>query len=84
MDGKTLEYMGKRVDIGRNIQKDIKSLEEKKKFLEERNITSVRFDTHSNAMKIPLETRVVKEIKAATIHILETEIDFLKTQFEEI
>ncbi|EPD52795.1 hypothetical protein HMPREF1210_01175 [Paenisporosarcina sp. HGH0030] len=84
MDGKTLEYMGERVDKGRKILSQIKVLEEKKLFLESKEIDSVRFDSGSSATKMPYETGVINELKEAAINILDNEIGLLKLKFEEI
>ncbi|MEC0239450.1 hypothetical protein P4H66_06220 [Paenibacillus dokdonensis] len=85
MDLKTLEYMGSRVDVARNIQRRIKELEHFLSYSEGRSSILIH-DNHGNGPRIKLNEyeRLASKAKAAIIREIETEIELLKQELEEL
>ena len=83
MDGKTLEYMGERVDKGRKIQESIKNLNKNKNLVEKEHFINVSFSGRYDVY-FSNEHEVFVEIQKAAIDIIENHVQKLETKFEEI
>lgn len=85
MDQKTLEYMAERVDKARNIQSRIKELEHFISYSEGRSSISIH-DQHGNGPRIKRNEfeRLAIKAKAAVLREIESEIELLKQELDEI
>jgi len=85
MDDKTLDYLGERVDKGREILRNIKDLKDKRNSLASLDLDRINYaDGHGRAVQISLKTGLVDEIKKSTLSALDIEIENLRADFAEL
>ena len=87
MDIKTLEYMGKRVDLGRVLQKEIQDVEEEIKLLRNNELTRIKLFYNYESSNIETDHTtgyILPKIKEFILKELEKHREKLLNEFNEL